>query len=62
MQTVAKVLIILSMICLFWSILPLVFGILALGKMKRGEMDTTWKVLTLIFVNPLAGILLLLDK
>ena len=32
------------------------------GWMKNGEMNTTWKILTLLFVSPIAGILLLLDK
>ncbi len=62
MQTAAKIFIIIGMVLGFWTILPLVFGILALGKMKKGEMDTLWAVLTLIFVSPIAGILLLLSK
>ncbi|MBQ6824218.1 MAG: hypothetical protein IJP27_06175 [Clostridia bacterium] len=62
MQTVAKVFIIIGMITGAIAILPLIFGFLALGKMKNGEMNTTWKILTLLFVSPIAGILLLLDK
>ncbi len=59
METAAKVFIIIGMICGFWTILPLVFGIIALNKMKKNEMTTGWKVCTLIFVNLIAGILLL---
>lgn len=59
METAAKVFIIIGMICGFWTILPLVFGIIALNKMKKNEMTTGWKVCTLIFVSLIAGILLL---
>lgn len=62
MKTAAKVLIILSMICGFWAIFPLVLGIIALKKMNEGTMDTTWAIIVLIFVSPIAGILLLCDK
>ena len=62
MQTVAKVFIIISMICGFWLILPLVFGIIALNKMKNNEMTTGWKVIVLLFVNVISGVCLLLDK
>ncbi|MBE6872276.1 MAG: hypothetical protein E7491_10090 [Ruminococcaceae bacterium] len=59
METAAKVFIIIGMICGFWAILPLVFGIIALNKMKKNQMTTGWKVCTLIFVSLIAGILLL---
>jgi len=59
METAAKVFIIIGMICGFWAILPLVFGIVALNKMKKNQMTTGWKVCTLIFVSLIAGILLL---
>ena len=62
MKTVAKVLMIISMICGFWTILPLIFGIIGLKKLKNGEMTTGWKVMILLFVNVIAGILLLCDK
>ena len=62
MKTVAKVFMIIGMICGFWTILPLIFGIIGLKKLKNGEMTTGWKVLILIFVNVIAGILLLIDK
>ena len=59
MKTAAKVLIILSMIVGFWTILPLIFGGIALSKMKKNELTTGWKVCVLLFVNVIAGILLL---
>ncbi|MBQ9080352.1 MAG: hypothetical protein IJY27_04685 [Clostridia bacterium] len=59
METAAKVFIIIGMIAGFWYVLPLVFGIIALSKMKKGQMTTGWKVCTLLFVNLIAGILLL---
>lgn len=62
MQTFAKVLIIISMILGCWMILPLVLGIIALNKMKKNEMTTGWKVVVLLFVNAIAGIILLCCK
>ncbi len=59
MKTAAKVFIILSMIAGFWTILPLIFGGIALSKMKKNELTTGWKVCVLLFVNLIAGILLL---
>ena len=62
MKQIAKIFIIIGMVCGFWAILPLVFGWLALKKIDNGEMDTTWKILVILFVSPIAGILLFLDK
>ncbi len=62
MKAAAKVFIIIGIILGFWSILPLIFGIIALNKIKKNEMTTGWKVVTLLFVSPIAGILLLCDK
>ncbi len=62
MKTLAKVFIIIGMITGFWAILPLVFGIIALKKIKENTMTTGWKVITLLFVSLLGGIFLLLDK
>ena len=59
MKTAAKVFIIIGMVFGFYSILPLIFGFIALSKMKKNQMTTGWKVCTLIFVNIIAGILLL---
>ncbi len=59
METIAKVFIIIGMIVGFWSILPLIFGGIALSKMKKGELTAGWKVCVLLFVNIIAGILLL---
>jgi hypothetical protein len=62
MKTVAKVFMIIGMVCGFWTILPLIFGIIGLKKLNNGEMTTGWKILILLFVNVIAGILLLCDK
>ena len=59
MKTAAKVFIWIGIIVGFWSILPLIFGIIALNKMKKNELTTGWKVCVLLFVNVIAGILLL---
>lgn len=59
MKTAAKVFIILGMIAGCWTILPLIFGAIALSKLNKNQMTTGWKVVTLLFVNLIAGILLL---
>ena len=59
MQLAAKIFIIIGMIFGAISILPLVFGFIALNKLKKNQMTTGWAVCTLIFVNIIAGILLL---
>ncbi|MBR7132673.1 MAG: hypothetical protein IKD04_03990 [Clostridia bacterium] len=59
MKTAAKIFIIIGMIVGFWYILPLIFGGIALSKMKKNELTTGWKICVLLFVNILAGILLL---
>ncbi len=65
MKTAAKVFIILGMICGFWTILPLIFGIIALKKLKtattKDELTTT-AILTLLFCNLIGGILMLCLK
>lgn len=62
METAAKVFIIIGMVVGFWTILPLIFGGIALSKMKKNELTTGWKVCVLLFVNLIAGILLLCMK
>lgn len=59
MKTAAKVFIIIGMIFGCWYILPLIFGFIALSKMKNNQMTTGWKICVLLFVNIIAGILLL---
>ena len=61
MKTAAKIFIIIGMIVGFWSILPLIFGFSALKKIKNDEVTVGTGVLTLIFVNVIAGILLLVS-
>lgn len=60
MKTAARILIIISMICTFYTILPLIFGSIALKKIKNDEVTVGTGVLTLLFVNWIAGILLLI--
>ncbi|MBQ4128241.1 MAG: hypothetical protein IJD68_00540 [Ruminococcus sp.] len=62
MTIASKVLIILTMIAGFWLIFPLVLGIIALKKINTNTMTTGWAVVVLLFVNTIAGILLLCDK
>ena len=62
MKLAAKIFIIISMVVGFWSILPLVFGIIALNQMKTGKPSTVMCVLVLIFCSLLGGIFLLLSK
>lgn len=62
MKTAAKVFIILSMIFGFYMILPLVFGIIALKKMKTEKPSTGLSVCVLLFCSVLAGVFLLCSK
>lgn len=41
MKTAAQVFIILSMVCGFWMILPLIFGGIALSQMSKGQRPST---------------------
>ena len=59
MKTAAKVFIIIGMITGWWTVLAIVFGAIAFKKLNNNQMTTAWAVLTLIFVNVLAGIFLL---
>jgi len=65
MKTAAKVFIILGMIFSFYMILPLIFGFIALKKLKtatkRDELTVT-AILTLLFCNVIGGILMLCLK
>ncbi|MBQ9781396.1 MAG: hypothetical protein IJW00_10710 [Clostridia bacterium] len=66
MKTAAKVFIILGMIFQFYLIFPLILGAIALKKLKTAEkaddISTGWKIVTLLFVNIIAGIILLVMK
>ncbi len=66
MKTLAKVFIIIGMVVGFWSVLPLVFGIIALNKLgkatKKDDFSIGWAVVVLLFVNIIAGIILLVMK
>lgn len=65
MKTAAKIFIIIGMIVGFWSILPLIFGFIALKKLKtakKKEELTVTAILTLLFCNILGGIFMLLIK
>ena len=66
MKLAAKIFIILGMVFGFYTILPLIFGFIALSKLKKAEkkadFSTGWAVVVLLFVNIVAGILLLVMK
>lgn len=65
MKTAAKVFIIIGMVVGCWMILPLIFGGIALSKMKKAtkkEELTVWAVLVLLFCNVIGGILMLCLK
>ena len=62
MKTAAKVFIIIGMVVGCWSILPLIFGIIALKKMKTEKPSTGLSVCVLLFCNLIGGILLLCSK
>ena len=62
METAIKVFIIIGMIAGALAIFPIILGAIALKKMKEGPLSTGWKVVVLLFVNMIAGILLLCQK
>ena len=65
MKTAAKIFTIIGMVCGAITILPLIFGGLALSKMKKATCKkdlTLWAVLSIIFCNPIGGVLMLLLK
>lgn len=66
MKTIAKVFIIIGMIAGAIAILPLIFGIIGLKKLNAAksaeDMPMLWKILILLFVSPVASIILFLMK
>ena len=62
MELAAKIFTIIGMIAGAIAILPLIFGIITLVKMKNGTLTTGWKVCNLLFVNIISGVLLLCMK
>lgn len=62
MKTLAKVFIIIGMVVGFWTILPLIFGGIALSQMKKGKPSTGISVCVLLFCSLLGGIFLLCSK
>lgn len=62
MKKAAKVFIILGMIFGFYTVLPIIFGAIALSKMKKGKPSTGFSVCVLIFCSVLGGIFLLCSK
>lgn len=62
MDTAIKVFIWIGMIVGLWTIIAPVLGWMALKKIEKNEMDTTWKILVFLFVNMIAGILLFVKK
>jgi hypothetical protein len=65
MKQAAKILIWLSIIVGFWFILPLIFGFPALKKLDTAQTTSelgSSPILVLLFVNTIAGILMLVMK
>ena len=62
MKTVAKVFIIIGMICTFYLIAPLIVGSIALKKMKTEKPSVGLSICVLLFVNTLGGIFLLCSR
>ncbi len=63
MKKAAKILMIISAICCFWCVFPLVIGIKNVKRINNNiPLTTKNKVIVLLFCNTLAGILLLCDK
>ena len=66
MKKVVKILIIIAMILEALAIVPLIFGFISLGKIKnatcKADVAPLWAILTLIFVNPIPGILMFFLK
>ena len=62
MKKAAKVFIVIGMIFQFWLVIPLILGIVALNKMKKGKPSVGFSVCVLLFVNVLGGIFLLCSK
>ncbi len=66
MKLVAKIFIIIGMIFQCFLIYPLILGAIMLGKLKKAtkadDIGIGWKVITLLFVNLIAGVVLLVMK
>lgn len=62
MKQIARIFIIISMVVGICAIYPTILGAIALKKMKEGPLSMGWKIVILLFVNTIAGILLLVDK
>jgi len=66
MKTAAKVFLIIGMVIKFWLIIPLVIGILAFKKLNvaktKEELGIAYPILVILFVDIIAGILMLLMK
>lgn len=63
MKTLAKVFIIIGMICKFYLIFPVVIGIIALNKINNSRSTAELQVigvLSIIFVSVLGGVFMLL--
>ena len=62
MKKITKILIIVGMVVSWFLIYPVVLGICAIKKLETAKFKNDlvgWAVITLVFVNPVAGILML---
>ncbi len=63
MKTASKVFIIINMVFLFWAIVPLVVGIIALNKLNSAKSKddlVAMGIITIFFCSLLGGIFMLL--
>lgn len=66
MKTVAKVFIIIGMVLQCLMIYPVIVGAIVLSKLKKAtskaDFGIGWGIVTILFVNVIAGIILLVMK
>ncbi len=65
MKKAAKIFTIISIVLCFLNIVTPVIGFITLSKMKKATCKkdlTLWAVLSIIFCNPIGGVLMLLLK
>ena len=65
-KTAAKVFIIIGMIVQCFMVFPVIIGAIVLSKLKKAtcksDFGIGWGIVTLLFVNVIAGIILLIMK
>ncbi len=59
MKKAIKIFTIIGMIATFYLIFPVIFGVITLKKLEKGEITNGWKVCVFMFVSMIAGIMML---